>query len=771
MRFDQTGAGTTSQIRMLRIRLLAGAMLALAPFEAARAQAEPPPAPDPGSEAETRNQDPNSATEQGSTAAQPEGTDSSVDTVRTAEGDIVVTARRYVPGEAFATKGNIPLIETPQSVSVITRDQIDLLNFVDAQQAVRYTAGVLGEHYGPDLRYDFFTVRGFTPRQYVDGLAAPVSTTIFSTGLDLYAFESLELLKGPASVLYGIAPPGGIYNETSRRPSSRLDGEVQAKYGSDIYKSLAGTITGPLGNSIDARFTALGLDRDAERDGVSAKRLLLAPTVVVRIGGSTTLTGLVHYQYDKVKGDTNGFLPVFGTLLPNPLGKIDRDTNLGDPNNLYKRRQYGIGFDLAHRFSDELQLRSIGRYSKYRERSPTVIYGGGGLVDADFNGVPDDFRTVNRFNFSYAEDVKAFAIDNRLSAKVQTGGVEHELLFGLDYRTVNNESAFGFVGFPPYDQIDLFDPDSQPQTPDRMEPGYPFTFSDLRLRQTGFYVQDHIGIGNFYLTLNGRYDWVNLRNDAGGGDVTKQDEFTYRVGANYVFESGFAPYVSYATSFEPVVGTDPVSGNPFKPTAGRQVEAGIKYNGANLPPEVRLFASAALFSIRQSDVVQTGGGFIPVAASQVGKVKAKGAEIEFVARVRDQWTVNGAYSYTDAEVTESTVALEVGADLPTTPKHKASLFVDYTLQRGPLAGFGLGFGGRYTSRSAGSLPGPFNPIVYYGEAATLFDAAVHYDLPGWRISINGSNIFDEEYVARCASAAGCTYGAGRQVIATATKRF
>ena len=169
----------------------------------------------------------------GSVADDPEAADGSIETVRTGSGDIIVTAPRYVPGAAFANKSNIPLIETPQSVSVITRDQIDLLNFVDAQQAVRYTSGVFGENYGPDLRFDFFTVRGFTPKQYIDGLAVPVSTTIYSSGLDLYAFDTFELLKGPASVLYGSAPPGGIYNETSRRPSRTFDGEVQAKVGND----------------------------------------------------------------------------------------------------------------------------------------------------------------------------------------------------------------------------------------------------------------------------------------------------------------------------------------------------------------------------------------------------------------------------------------------------------------------------------------------------------------------------------------------------------
>jgi iron complex outermembrane receptor protein len=499
---------------------------------------------------------------------------------------------------------------------------------------------------------------------------------------------------------------------------------------------------------------------------VSARRLLLAPSATFKIGSSTRLTGLFSYQYDKVKGDTNGFLPVYGTLLPNPLGEVDRDTNLGDPNNVYKRRQYSLGWELIHNFSDAIAFQQNGRWSKYRERTPTGVYGAGGLIDADFNGVPDDYRTVQQSNFTYAEDVKAFTIDNRLTAEVDTGAIEHQLLFGLDHRTVDNESAFGFVAG---NQIDLFDPEYLPQP--NPEPGYPFGFSDIRLKQTGIYVQDHIGFGNFYVTLNGRYDWVKTRNDAQNGDVTKQDEFTYRVGANYVFENGFAPYISYATSFEPVLGTDSVTNEPFKPSTGKQIEGGIKYNGAGLPDNVRVYATAALFKIKQKDVVQTSPSITPVFGTQTGEVEVWGAELEFVARINDQWSINGSYSHTDSEVVESATAVEVGAELPVTPKNKASVFVDYSFQEGTLAGLGFGLGARYTSKSAGSLPGPFNPIVYYGEEATLFDAIVHYDTPGWRFAINGSNIFDKKYVARCSGPAGCTYGAGRQIIGTITKKF
>lgn len=692
----------------------------------------------------------------GAAWAQEAADSGSLRTVETEEGSIIVTAPRYVPTNGTASKSDIPLIRTPQSVSVVTRDQIDLLNFVDAQQAVRYVSGVTGENYGPDLRYDFISVRGFTPRQFIDGLAAPVSTTIQSVGVDLYAFESFEVLKGPASVLYGSAPPGGIYNQVSRRASDEFGGEIQAKYGMYDYKSVAGTVTGPISDSLSARFTGLGLDRKAERRGVDAQRVLASPTFTWKLGDRTKITGLGYYQYDEVNGDTNGFLPAVGTLLPNPLGKIGHRANFGEPDfNKFVRRQWGIGWDASHELADGITIQSNTKWSHYHEES-RVIYGGGGLGA--------DNRTLGRFSFPYDEKVRSFATDNRLSAKVDTGAISHNVLAGVDYRNVKNVSAFGFGGAT---SIDIFNPVYS--TVPIANPPVNIPFSNILLKQTGVYAQDQVGFGDLYILLGGRYDWVKLE-DGNGGTETKQHKFTWRVGANYVFDNGFAPYIGYAKSFEPALGTDSETGQPFKPSLGRQIEGGIKYNVST--GDVKIFATAALYDIKQTNVVSTRTQITPLFGVQTGEVKVKGGELEIVARIREQLSINGSYSYTDSEVTkDDNYPGAVGARLVTTPKHLARLFVDYTFQDGALAGFGLGGGVRYASRSAGSLPNLFGPVVYNSDPSTLFDAAIHYDTPGWRLAVNASNLLDKRYVARCESLSNCTYGAGRQVIGTVTMKF
>jgi iron complex outermembrane receptor protein len=694
------------------------------------------------------------------------------ETTRTTEDGvetIIVSARNYVPdGGVTASKTDIPLDRMPQSISVVTRDQIDLLNFVDAQQAVRYVAGVTGENYGPDLRYDFITVRGFTPRQFVDGLAAPVSTTIQSVGVDLYAFDSFEVLKGPASVLYGTAPPGGIYNQMSRRASSDFGGELQAKYGSYDYKQIEGTLTGPLAEGLSARFTGLYLDRHAEREFVGADRWMAAPTFTWKIGERTTITGLSYYQHDLVDGDTNGFLPAVGTLLPNPLGQIDHRANFGEPNfNHFERNQWAAGWDAAHEFSDDISFHSNTKWSRYHEKS-RVIYGG--FLEADD-------RTLDRYSFPYEENVESFATDNRFNAKLETGGLSHNLLAGIDYRRVLNVSTFGFAFGAAVPSIDIFSP-VYGNVPASADVAATTPFSNIQLKQTGVYAQDQIGIDKLYILLGVRNDWVSLDDRSAANVDSSQHKFTWRVGANYVLDNGLAPYVGYARSFEPVLGsdttTDPANPRPFKPSSGQQTEGGVKFTSRD-NRDIKLFGTVALFDIKQTNIVTTGTSIVPVFGTQTGEVEVYGGELELVARIREQLSINASYAYLHNEITKSDTADAIGQRLPTTPDHKVSLFVDYTLQKGMLGGLGFGAGVRYSGESAGGVPDAFTTAAtirtLYGNSSTLFDAIVHYDTPGWRFAVNGSNIFDKLYVARCSGFVGCTYGAGAQWIGTVTKKF
>ncbi len=671
--------------------------------------------------------------------------------------DIVVSAPNYVPRETNdAAKLAIPLIETPQAVTVIPRDQIDLLDWQNLSQVVRYTAGVIGENYGPDPRYDWLTMRGFYPIQYIDGLQAPVGS-VSNVGVDLYGFQSVEVLKGPSSTLYGLAPPGGIVNLTSRRPEAQFSGEAQLQYGSYANAQVAVDVTGPLDKDghFLGRLTALYFDRGTQTDGVDTNRYYVAPAFTWVASPDTNLTLLSYFQHDDVYGDGGGFLPIYGVARFNPLGKVSTSRNLGDTKyNHFKRDQYGVGYEFSHKFNDTWRFTQNLKYFSSDVKILQVY--GAGLADADFDGVPDDYRTVNRYNFPFNEKVKSFNVDSRVEGAFDSGAVKQKLLVGVDYRRYTDNAEFGFGLAPP---IDLFKPVyGMPIT----TPTSLFPYLQEVQKQTGLYAQDQIKLDRWVLTLGGRRDNVKSSN---AGKRSTDNKFTYRAGLNYLFDSGFAPYVSYATSFQPTPGAD-FSGKAFVPTRGEQTEVGVKFQPGSLPAGTNVLLTLAAYDLTQKNVLTAdpdpSHAFFSV---QAGEVRVKGLELEGVARFNDRWSFNAAYTYMDSEVTRSNGA-NLGKQLVQTPRQMASALVDFTQQTGSLAGLGASLGARYVGSSYGD---PAN--AFKAPSVVLWDATVHYNVGNWVMQLNLSNMFDKEYLSRCASDAQCFYGLRRAINASVTRRF
>jgi iron complex outermembrane receptor protein len=664
-------------------------------------------------------------------------------------GEVVVTAPHYVPSKNIAgTKTNTALIETPQSISVIPRDQIDVLDFESTQQAVRYTAGVVGENFGPDQRYDYVTVRGFYPVEYIDGLQAPIApgSSLNDIGIDLWGFDSIQIIKGPASVLYGESPPGGLLDLTSRRPEDVFHGELRAQAGTPTEYEFAGDVTGPIASNVDARLTALYRDADTQLDFENHRRIYVAPALTWNIDPNTKLTFLSFYQDDLDKGCCGGFLPEQGTLLPNPHGVIPTSRNLGEPGyNVYTRDEYSLGYSFTHDFNADWSFSQDLKYFSYKDNTKEV-YGA---------GLESDLETEDRYNFVFPEQIKELAVDSRIVGHVDTGPVTQTLLFGVDYRNYLNYTQYGFALAP---SINAFNPVY----------GAPISqlplYTDLHVRQfqTGIYGQDQFKWDHFVLTLGGRQDW--LVTHTVDGTSTDDQKFTYRAGLDYVFHNGLAPYVSYATSFEPTPGAN-FEGQAFVPSTGDQVEGGVKFEPTFLPRQAHVLVTAAYYDIVQNGVLTPDPNpDHPFSSIQTGQVEVKGFELEGVARLFDRISLNGSYTYTDSHVTEGTAY--VGNRLFETPLNKFSLFADYTQQTGPLAGLGGGLGGRYLSSSFGDQAN-----LYENPAVTLFDAIVHYDFQHYRLAVNLNNMLDKVYVARCSSAVECFYGERRTVIFTVSRKW
>jgi iron complex outermembrane recepter protein len=669
-------------------------------------------------------------------------------------GEVVVTAPKYVSTEGrSASKSDIPLVEMPQSVSVVSRDMIDLLNWTSLNESVRYSAGATGEAFGPDERYDWLQVRGFDPVQFIDGVQAPIGS-VNNTGTDLYGSEAVEILKGPASVLYGQAPPGGIVNMISRRPQDEFGGELEVQGGEYNMWQIAGDLTGPLSDTVSGRVTALYRDRETQVDFLKSKRLFISPSVTFHIGDATELTLLANYQDDNLDNQTTGFLPIYGTELPNPLGKVPVGRNLGETGyNFFNREQWSAGWDFSHEVNENFSIQQNLKYFDVKVDSRAVF--GTGLLDADFNGVPDDYRTVTRSDFPFNERIDSLSVDTRAQFRLASGTVEHAMLFGVDYRKYDGFSEFGFAGAP---SIDLFDPVYDAVIP----PATLFTFIDEKREQIGVYAQEQMKVGSFVLTLNARNDWAD-RNPATGSSQD-DEKFTYRAGVNYVFANGFTPYAQVARSFQPVSGAT-FDGVAFKPTEGDQVEAGIKFDGRTLGPNVRVFGSLAAYKITQKNVLTPDPDHL-FFSLQAGEVEVKGIELEVAARIRERMTFNLAYTSIDSEITESSDPTAIGNELVAVPDNLISALADYTFQDGPMAGFGFGVGLRHR----GSLYGD-GANQFKSDSVTMYDAILHYDTRQWRVAVNANNFTDKIFVDRCSSTANCFYGTRRLITGSVTRKF
>lgn len=644
------------------------------------------------------------------------------------------------------TKTDTRISEIPQSISVITDQQMRDRAIHGVEEAVWYTAGAQGGGYGGDPRSDWLLLRGFTPARYMDGLILAEGSGTGITRIEPYGLERVEVLKGPSSVTYGAMPPGGMINYVSKRPTAETLREVEVQVGSYDMFQLAGDFGGKLTDDgvWTYRLTAMARNSDDQVDYVHDDRYYFAPALTWKPDEANSLTLLARWQKnDTVAGA--GFLPAEGTLLPNPHGRIPANRFTGEPGyNNYDKTMASVGYEYFHDFGGGTTFRQNLRYGE-TTIDPSTSVGAFGLLA--------DQRTLFRYLWNTEEESKTFGVDNQLQFAFNTGIAEHTLLTGLDYRRLRNDYASAFAFTAP--TLDIFNPVY----------GSPIVEPDFTSRtrqdqsQFGLYAQDQIKVDRWVVTLGARQDWVGTdTHEVIGGAKSHQsdDKFSGRVGVNYLFDNGFAPYVGWSQSFQPTVGTD-FAGNAFVPTTGEQIEAGVKYQ----PASNRVLATLAVYKLTQENTLVVDPNHTLYSIQQ-GETEVQGVELEGRWNIGYGLSLYGAYAYIDSEVTKSTDALSLGAEIPLQPRHAASLGADYTITSGALSGLGFGAGVRYTGEHYGDA---YN--LWQTPSYTLFDASVHYDTGPWRFQLNAANVGDKEYIAACNSNVWCYYGYPRTITATA----
>lgn len=705
-----------------------------------------------------------------------------------AEETIVVDASASAPQEsawgpaptiaakrsATGTKTDTPIEKNPQSISVVTRQEMDIHQPASVKEALGYTPGVTVASRGASNTYDFVIIRGFSSvglnqNNYLDGLK--MQGDFYNDAvIDPYMLERVELMRGPTSVLYGKSSPGGIVSMVSKRPTTEPLREVQFKMGTDSLFQTGFGFSDALDDSgtFSWRLTGMARSNNEQQINAEQKRYAIAPSFTWRPDDKTNFTFLSYFQNEPETG-YYGWLPKEGTVQPLPNGgHLPTSFNEGATNNTYSRNQKMVGYSFEHGFNDTFTVRQNLRFSEMKTAQKSAY--GTGLCNNSMNAynaycqaltAAEQSHYLGRGTIVDHERLQNFSVDTQLQSKFATGEVSHTLLTGVDFMRMRNDISALYGNAASLDLNNL---------PSMTEVDFgtaePYQLNESK--QTGIYVQDQAEWDRWVFTFGGRYDWskqaTTVRSD--NGYVERNDhQFTWRGGINYLFDNGISPYFSYSQSFEPnAFSLYSVPRVAYAPSKGEQYEAGVKY----VPKDMPVVLTGAVYQLTKTHNLMADPNN---ALNQVpaGEVRSRGVELEAKAAVTPSVNVTASYTYTDAEYTKDTTMK--GNTPAQVPKHMASLWGDYTFNSGPLSGLTLGTGGRLIGSSYGDPANSFK----VGSAAVM-DAVVKYDLGrfgmyGSSIALNVNNLLDREYVASCFETYGCFWGAERQVVATATFRF
>ncbi|HEA3201732.1 TPA: TonB-dependent siderophore receptor [Aeromonas veronii] len=649
-----------------------------------------------------------------------------------------------------AMKVEVPMAETPRAVSVVNREELDQHAVLQLDEAIRYRSGVLTGLYGSDNNTDWFKVRGFDAASYLDG------SILFGSGYYLwtpepFGLESLEVLKGPASMLYGVAPPGGVINAISKRPTTTPQGQVDLQLGSRDHRQVGVDVSDALSDNSRYRMVALYKERDGVLTGTYNDRVYLAPSVTFDLSDRTSLTLLASFLHDEGV-PTNGFFPVYGTLNTSG-GQIDPSTNLSQPDyDRNRNTQISTGYELAHQLNQTWEFKQNVRFN-YNDLLLRQTY-----IFPTYEGTTASRGLVYRDG-----NTKSATMDNQMVGYWNTGSTEQTLLLGVDLQRHVNEGVeadnYGmgsintmnpdYSGFPGFDESTA-------------------TYQKTTMAQEGLYAQHQIRWDDrWLLTGGGRFDYVETHNISKTYDRDeKQYDHALSLSGSlmYLADNGISPYLAYSESFLMLPGIDPNTKTSYKSREGKLYEAGVKYAPAFLDGYINL----ALFDLAQTNsLVSTGSG----QQTQAGEVTSQGVELEGSVQLTDALRLTAAYTYTDAK-TNDTGSGDRRASL--IPRHQASFWGNYKVQQGGASGLELGTGVRYIGSSVGigAVNADYTPIYGSAEvpAHTVWDAMIGYDFAkNWRAQLNVNNLLGETYVASCDYY--CYYGEPRSVVGSINYRW
>lgn len=643
-----------------------------------------------------------------------------------------------------ATKSAVPESKTPQVITTLSEQEIEKRHANSVNEILRYAPGVSTEVRGSTSYMSEYKIRGFTvDQEFYNGLQLPYNVTGNTKArIDPLLIESVDILKGPSSVLYGGGSPGGLVNIQSKKPQKASRTEVGFNTGTRNLKEGYLDSTGQIADS-DWNYRLLGkaTENDDQPHTTRYENYLVAPSVTWQPDSKTRLT------IDALAQNT----PSLSPSDPLPIAYLrssyaDRRDYAGDEWSGFKQRQWMLGYSFEHEFDSGWGFNQKARYFDVDTHQRSVYSTGPG----------SEVYQLNRFAYTTDEDLQSFNIDNQIAKTVALGEWKHHLLAGFDYQKLNSHFHYRYASSTP--GIDMRNPDHA-QIDEGALGLYTAQKNRLSYQQNGYYLQDQVEFGGLNLLGSLRYDDYRsvTTNYLQNGDkaYVSQDRVTKRLGALYAFDNGISPFISYSEGFAPVSPQGTLVAKDVKPTTSKQVEGGVKY----LLADYATTFTASVFNIRQKNVVTSDPGFLNY--RQTGEVESKGAELSAVSRPTDNLTLIANYAYTHAINTEDD---KYQGKRPTqVPENAFNLWGDYTFDSTPLKGLMLGAGARYTgpmeispNNDAGKLGG----TTQYDLAASYRMGEVLPSLEGLTVKASAQNITNKETLT-CYDATNCWIGRDR----------
>ncbi|CAI3944284.1 Fe transport (CirA) (PDB:1BY3) [Commensalibacter communis] len=696
------------------------------------------------------------STTQTSNTSQTKGDDSK-------DEQIVVKGNKnsiVTKSSSAATKSSTPLIYTPESVSVVTSQQMQMQNATTLGQALRYSSGVSMEQRGSNSRYDLGTIRGFDVNgsQYLDGLLMFKGQYYAAQQVDVYLLQQVDVLKGPSSVVYGQSSPGGIIALTSKFANGSRYRHVSLEGGN--YNYVRGVFD--LGDkfkgldNLSWRVVGTGFRQDGRDWYTKAERYAIQPSLYWEPTDDINLT--VYGRYQAQPNDTSyQTFPAFGSVLSAPY-HFPSNFFSGDKNfDKFDQTQASVGYKFTYQLNPEWQFLSMARYTNVGANY-NQVYGSSYASGANPNGSAG-YYPGSRYMYRYANGSKehfdTITIEEQLHGQVHTGPVAHDLLLGVSWQNIRSGYDYGSGYAPP---LDLYHPNySAPITIPT-----PSMQMGVSTNQEGIFLQDNMSYKRLHAQLGFRNDWssIGTRNHVTpSSSFTQSDQaFTFRGGILYNLPYNISPYFSYAQSFQPLNQVSQ-SGKPYQPTRGEQYEVGIKYQ----PENFNGFFSAAIYNLEQTNVL-TSDPVNPMFSLQAGKQRSRGFELEAHTSPIAGLNLIAAYTYQDVKFT----AGDYSGQRPTqVPANIFSFWGDYTIQSGTFKNLGGAIGVRYNGNTNGDY------ISYLRtKAYTMIDMQAHYKfddsiptLKGLEAQFTAQNLTNKRYFTACYSQSfGCAIGQGRTVI-------